>query len=113
MTWRWPWTSVARLDDAREEIVYLRARVADLTDQLVRIHRVENGLTETPRPPRPVPEPIPKEFLELCMRYASPTIQREMRNAGIKASARGKSWAAIIAEVRKELDGGNPEAPTA
>lgn len=118
---RWPWTSVARLDDAMramsalraeheasrdalraayaDEIAHLRSQVDRLTDHLTRIQRREAGMTETPRAPRPALEPMPRELHEYIAGIANGSLQKEIRDRCYRRHAKGEPWASIVQEI--------------
>lgn len=105
---------MARLDDAREQVSYLRGELdgalltnARLMEQLTRISRREAGLPEVPREPRPIraEDPMPRPLREYILRFASQNMQRSLREQALKRHAQGASWEEILALVTKEDDG--------
>jgi hypothetical protein len=102
--WRWPWTSCARLDDAKATIDRLQASNTKMLDDLTRLTRREAGLPEEPRPPRPlkVEEPMPRELQDYIRGFASLGMQRMMRDAAVKRHTAGQDWKAVVADVMRE-----------
>ena len=96
---RWPWTSVARVDDALAQVAYLRAEVSKLTDTLTRLTRREMGMTEEPRPARPPLLPMPPVLKEHIESYADASLRKTMRDAAYRRHAQGASWDSIISDV--------------
>jgi len=122
---RWPWTSVARLDDAlglveraREE---MRARLEDAGRQvaflheqltvsqaahaaaveaLTRVTRASNGLAEVPHEPRKPAEEIPAELVKLVKGFGNEALRTRIYQVALSRRARGESWQAIIAEAK-------------
>ncbi len=110
MTWRWPWTSMARLDDAKETIERLRAEVDKLTDALIRQQRFERGMTEAPRQPRKELLPMPEKLKEYLDGIGSASIQREIMSRAYKRHGRGEGWDGIMKDLippppEEEADG--------
>ena len=110
---RWPWMSVARLEDAREQVQYLRGELdgalltnAKLVDQMTRISRREAGLPEVPREPRPIEatEPMPRPLREHILRFSSQAVQRSLREQALKKHSEGLSWDDISKLVMREGD---------
>jgi chromosome segregation ATPase len=118
---RWPWTSLARLEserwhheqriselraqmlarieDADDEITWLREKNEHLTEQLVRIQRHQAGLHEVPKQPRPALEPMPVELREYVAGFANRSIQKAMRDAAYRRHSQGEPWASIMADA--------------
>lgn len=105
MTWRWPWTSVARLCDAKDQIEWLRTENKELTEALVRLQRFQSGMPETPRPPRREMQPMPAELKEHIDGIGQPAIRREIRDSAFRRS-RVETWDAIMADLMKLPAGG-------
>ena len=100
MSW-WPWTSVARLYDAKEEIERLRAQNDKLTDALVRLKRFESGMAETPRPPKREVLPMPPELKEHFKAIKNSSIRKELRDRAYKRHGRGEPWEKIVPDYLK------------
>ncbi len=96
---RWPWTSVARLDDAHAEIAWLRQRIEELEDKRERRERVSAGLPEAPRTERAPMEPMPMQLERYIGGFASASIKRQMRSTAYKRHAKGEPWSAIEADI--------------
>lgn len=101
---KWPWTSVARVEDAQREVAFLRAENVKLTDALLRVGRREAGLPEVPREPRPIApvEEMPRPLREYILRFANTSVQRSLREQAIKRHNAGASWEEITKLVMKE-----------
>lgn len=103
---RWPWTSVARLDDLRAENERLRKQNEHLVDTLARIRRVESGLPEEPREKPAVIPPMPATVLKMIQRYGTREIQRvQIQEAKRRVRAREATWDDIERELRGSEDG--------
>ena len=98
---RWPWTSRARLDDALEQVAHLRAECAKLTEAMTRIGRREVGLPETPRQPRPAPEPIPEELERYIRGFENRSVRANMRQEALLRRVQGTPWAEITRDAMK------------
>lgn len=109
---RWPWTSVARLDDLelrladmREDRDYLRERNKELTESITRLQRFQTGMTEVPRPPRKEIEPMTDPLKEYIEGIATPSMRRDIRGRLLKRHAKGEPWASIEKEILKPPEG--------
>lgn len=107
---RWPWTSVARLDDLRaatgdrvraqqNTIDWLQDQNEKLADKIMRIERHQAGMYETPRPERPSIKPPPKELLEYIDGFDSGSLRKSMRDNVFRRHGRGESWDSIVEEI--------------
>ena len=99
---KWPWTSIARLDDAMQQVAFLREANTKLTESLTRISRREVGLPEVPREARPPLEPMPPELAGYISEFANASVRKTMRDTALRQHAAGKSWAAIVADTMAE-----------
>lgn len=98
---RWPWTTVARLDDLREQVRYLREQNELLVDQIARIQRAQMGLPEVPRQPRTPQRPMPPEVQQYIRSIENPSIKREVAATLLRRHAAGTPWEAIQQDLRK------------
>lgn len=96
---RWPWTSVRRLDDLRSERDWLRTQVADLTDQLTRLRRREEGLPEEPLKPRVRTEPMPADVRQYLDGLYPENMRKAIRDQVLRAASRGDSWETIRGQI--------------
>lgn len=97
MTLRWPWTSASRLDDLRAERDWLRAKVDDLTGQLVRLERKREGLPEVPKE-RPKMEPMPAELRRYLMGFKD-SARQQIAEAYRRHKEGSESWDSIIQSI--------------
>ena len=95
----WPWTSRARLEDARRENEWLRERVAFLEDRLDRRERAKLGLPEEPREQREHIGQMPSELIDHIRRYGSRELQKMQINEAKRRRLRGESWEQIMSDV--------------
>lgn len=96
---RWPWVSVARLDDAIEQVRYFRGRCEHLEEQVVRMRRHEAGMSELPRQPRPPVEKMPEELAQHIAKFLGKTTKKGMRDTAFKRHAGGEPWSSIMADM--------------
>lgn len=104
---RWPWTSVARLDDLRqlheerlrdyrEHAEWLEAQNQRLTDHLVRIKRREVGMHELPAE-RAKPAPaIRGDVLALCNGWGNPQNQAGARKQALELFRECDDWDVVF-----------------
>ena len=125
---RWPWCSrelydeakeqvvelrersktmvmASRLDDAKDENAWLRARVEDLEDRIGRVDRFRSGMTETPRETlgREL-KPMPDEFADYFDGLGTPSIQKELRDRAFKRHSRGEDWEDVMDDMMPLLE---------
>jgi hypothetical protein len=98
MTLRWPWTSVARLDDMRADRDQWKALAEKLSDQLVRMERRERGMPEVPKE-RPKLEPMPDVLREYIAGFASPAVKKQMRDQCYRRHGGGEPWTDIVLDL--------------
>jgi hypothetical protein len=91
----------ARLEDAHEQVAFLRAENARLTDSLTRVTRASNGLAEVPHEPRKPPEEIPAELVKIVSGFGNEALRKRIYQVALSRRARGESWQVIIAEAKK------------
>jgi hypothetical protein len=96
---KWPWVSRRAYDTVVEERNYLRDQMAWLLMHVQRMDRVEHGVPEAPRMPRPVLEPIPRSLLSFIDEFNSPSIRKEIRDRCFQRHARGEPWSVIEADT--------------
>ncbi len=101
---KWPWISRRAYDIVLDERDRLRAVNDQLTEHLVRMHRVEHGVAYTPRPPRAPVEEMPKSLVDYFAGLGgTPTakhLEREVKNR----HRAGESWASIQSKILEEVD---------
>ena len=96
---RFPWVSRLAFDVVVDECERLRSQNGTLVEALTRLRRAETGLSETPKAPRAMVEPIPADVLEYCNAFLNPSIRKQNRDTVIRRRASGESWAAIRRSV--------------
>ena len=99
---RWPWVSRLAYDTVRGESDRLREQNAQLLAHITRMDRVEHGLGETPRPERLALQPMPGELKAYIASFATPAIQKTMRDQAYRRHAKGQSWETIAQDVMRE-----------
>lgn len=101
---RWPLVSRGTLDAVVSERDRLRTQNDALLAHLTTVDRVEHGLTETPRNPKPS-DPMPPSLRTKIGRFGSQmTITDQMARA-TRARSGGKSWQEIEAEFDASVNG--------
>lgn len=104
---RWPWVSRRAYDLLREQVEVYRVqmerseeRAKTAMDTLIRMKRLEAGVSETPREKRkdrPVPPP---EFEAYVRKFSSPHLRSQIRSQAMKRVLAGtETWEQIMAEV--------------
>lgn len=86
------------MQDALEQIIWLRKRNDDLIDHLKRVDRAEHGMPELPVQPRPPKEPIgemPRELVVYIEAHASREVKAQLERRAIQRRKRGESWDAV------------------
>lgn len=113
----WPWVSRraydiavemgnTRLADAKVEIEQLRAQNISLVDHITRLARAERGLSEVPRQPRPLGDPMPQDVKDYINGFAFAPYRAQMSARARRMHAvEGKSWDEIGALIKA----GDPE----
>ena len=96
---RWPWVSRGRLDDALDQIVWLRREIEELRDGQTRLERVKAGMSEEPRPPKREILPMPKDLMEYIAGMSSPSLRKNARDIAYRRNASGEAWGVIEASV--------------
>ena len=94
-----PWVSRLAFDLVSQERDRLVEQNAALTDALTRVKRFETGMTETPRPPRRVIEPMPERLADHLAAGSNPGIRRMRRSHYMQRVARGETWEEVEADV--------------
>jgi hypothetical protein len=106
---RWPWVGVGRLDDAREEIAWLRQRTTELETHLVRMKRVEQGMGELPREKRPQIDPMPRDLAGYIAGFNSPSHRKLQTETAVQRRMSGESWENIQNDILGGSDGAGTE----
>lgn len=106
---KWPWISRRAFDLVCEERDRLRVQVDSLLDHTKRMDRNEHGLHEIPREQKPPLDPAPPELSEYIKGFAFKGFRQRMWKNAISRRARGESWAEIMASIKRERDGDEPE----
>lgn len=100
MRLRWPWTSVARLDDRDREIEWLRARVVELEGQIVRSARKRAGLPESTPPSRldrkARDEPMPDRLARYIAGMTNDSMRREADRQAHLRYQRCGNWEKVM-----------------
>lgn len=97
---RLPWISRLAYEAVLSERDRLREQVDDLLEHLQRVDRVEHGMSELPRQPRPEIEPIPGKLDAYIEGFeAPPQVKAEMRREARRRRAKGQSWDGIAKQV--------------
>ena len=107
---RWPWTSVARLDDMEKAHLQLVAQVQsentrlveqnrELLDSLTRLERFKAGMAEVPREERPKLEPMPQRLQDYYNAFAHKGSGQLHRSEAYRRNARGTPWQKIVEDT--------------
>ncbi len=101
---RWPLVSRRAYDVLLDERDRLRAANDQLTEHLVRMHRVEHGVAETPRAPRPPVEEMPKSLVDYFDGLGNTAMARQLKREAANLHTRGESWPSIQGRILEEVD---------
>lgn len=105
-----PWVSRAHLEAAEararvaeESVVWYRSQVESLQEQLTRVVRARNGLTERPAPERPKREPMPRELREFLTEFDDELTRQDLRERAERLHrADGVGWDVILATLKRD-----------
>jgi hypothetical protein len=96
---KWPWVSRRAYDAVVDQKDVLLDQNSKLIEHLSRKSRFEAGMSETPRPPPKMREPMP-EVLRDNIAGGSDSSMRRMRRTELERRySRGESWDAIVDDV--------------
>lgn len=95
----WPLVSRRAYDEVRAERDYLRERNEALQDAILRLERRAVGLPETPRQPKPAPEPMPKVLWDYIAGFENPVSRRQMREVAHRRYLAGEPWDRIVEDT--------------
>ena len=127
---QWPWVSRKSWDilagahqDLKESSVgrgtyeavcderdRLLAQNAELLNHVQRMDRVEHGVSEVERAPKPDPGRFPQELRDHIAGFATAQIRTTMIRTAIHRRQQGESWADIVNSTMSE-DARNGEIP--
>lgn len=101
---RWPWVSRLALDMVIDERDRLREQNSELSDQLIRMTRRSNNMSEvTPKVDKPKGrDPIPPEVREVIDVWDSPATRSLMEARARQIYAEYKSWTVVADRLRAE-----------
>lgn len=101
---KWPWVSRRAYDDVVDERNQLRARVADLTSQIVGMSRRDRGMSEIQPKARAKPEPeeIPADIEEIIQRWGAPATQMTFRARARQLHRQMKGWKGVREKLEFE-----------
>jgi len=99
---RFPLVSRLAFDVVAAERDHLRAENARLSEALTRIGRHEAGMTEEPRAPRPVVEPMPESLKEHIAKWGSRDLRKQQTTEAYRRHVRGVPWTTIEADILAE-----------
>jgi hypothetical protein len=109
MPLRWPWVSRLAFDTLaedrdrlREQNDHLIDKIGEAMEHMKRMDRLEHGVMETPRAPRPDIGPMPPRLLEHCNSWASPAQKKIARDMAYKRRRNGESWEHIMETTIQE-----------
>lgn len=102
----WPWVSRRAYDllaDERDRALQMcdaiRMSHERLTEHMKRIDRVEHGLSEQPRTPKAVPDPMPDELKKYIDGYDNSSVRAELRREATNRYRGGTPWDVIRREI--------------
>ena len=107
---RWPWVSRRAYDAVVDQKDALLDQNSKLIDHLSRKSRFEAGMSETPRPPPKVREPMPEVLRENIAGGADSSMRRMRRTELERRYSRGESWDVIVDDVLGPLEEPSPTA---
>lgn len=109
----WPWVSrrafdlaLSERDRLRDEQRQLLDRICALTEQVTRIQRFSQGMSEAPRQEREPLGRMPATLVEYIAGAQSSQIRREMERTFWRRRARGDSADAIVADLIPTTENG-------
>ena len=98
-------------DLSREQVGFYReqaeaavARADRYMEALIRLKRLEAGVSEIPRTERVKMDRPPKEFEEYVSGFANEHMRRLLREKGIDRVKAGETWESVMADIRSEED---------
>lgn len=114
---RWPFVSALAYDLLVSERDTLRAQVAKLQDDVVRLSRVSNGMREVPKPPvdplKQKPPEVPYEVKRLYAgRCQSQAMEIEIERQAVEVHQAGTPWSEVARLLELQL-GPPPEGAQA
>ncbi len=101
---RWPWVSRRAYDTVIDQKDALLDQNSKLIEHLSRKSRFEAGMSETPRPPPKVREPMPEALRENIAGGADSSMRRMRRTELERRYSRGESWDVIVDDVLGPLE---------
>ena len=103
---KWPWISRRAFDMVVEERDRLRVVNDQLTGHLVRMHRVEHGVAETPRPPKAKSrvEEMPRSLVDYFNGLGNASMAKQLSSQAKSLYRAGESWASIQSGILEKVD---------
>jgi hypothetical protein len=98
----WPWVSRRAYDEVCRQRDRMEAREAEIVDQLVRMSRVSQGMTEI-KPTIKPPDPMPDALTRLIGGFSSSGVQAQMTEQCLKQRRLGETWENIERFIRDSL----------
>ena len=98
----WPWVSRRAFDEVSRQRDRLEAQNDKLVEQIVRMGRVEHGMTELPAEKR-APDPVPDAIRNLIAGFQSSQTQANMIAQVERLHRKGDSWEKIETFIRESL----------
>lgn len=90
----------AERDRLLERVERLEDRIADLTDHLGRLARVEHGLGEHRTEKKPDPEPMPEEVEAQIKRWNNPAIRQKLTEDSWRLYRQTGSWDRVLPYIQ-------------
>lgn len=100
---RWPLVSRRAFDVLLDERDRLRVVNDELTSHLVRMHRVEHGVAETPRKLKPPPEAMPRSLVEYFNGLENRSMAKHLCDQAKKNHVKGEPWSSIQGKILEKV----------
>jgi hypothetical protein len=101
---KWPWVSRRAYDAVIDQKDVLLDQNSKLIEHLSRKSRFEAGMSETPRAPVKVREPMPEVLRDNIAGGADSSMRRMRRTELERRYSRGESWDVIVDDVLGALE---------
>jgi hypothetical protein len=98
----WPWVSRRAYDEVCRQRDRLERECDTLIDQMVRIKRVSEGMTEL-TPQKRKPDPVPETVTNLITGFQSGAVQAQMLEQCMRQRQLGVPWSEIERFLRDSL----------
>lgn len=98
----WPWVSRRAFRLLLDERDRLRSQNDELVEQLTRLARVTNGLTELPARAHE-PDPMPEEVRRIANRFQNPMIRQRVLALARELRRDGLEWDEVPSVIESRI----------